>query len=78
MQQSAELVGSVHTLSELLLRGMGSRSEFHLRVAMEAASREGVGGVIAIQIPSKGKGLAECVYTTGVVEISARWPEVAA
>lgn len=61
--QNAEVIRLAHEFGEQLLRsGIGPRSLFHLKVAHEAASSEGVGGVLVVQIPSRAKERVEFSY----------------
>lgn len=42
-------------LGKLILAGMGSRSRWALRAALDAANTEGVGGVLHVKIPTTSK-----------------------
>lgn len=74
-----ELATLAQEVAELLARGMGPRSLFNLHVALNAVQRDGVGGMLAIQLPTRPKGHVECLYTMGSeIELSMRWSNKAA
>lgn len=63
----AELVNMI------LAAGLGARSRWALKAAADAAGTEGIGGVLVIQIPPKGKDHCEMSFTIGTVEVTTKW-----
>ena len=54
-------------------QGLGARSRWALTAAAEAAKTEGIGGILVVRIPPKGKELVDMSFTIGKVEVISRW-----
>lgn len=67
-----ELAQLATLLSETVLRGMGPRSMFALKVGLEAAQVEGITGVVSLKIPAKQKDYIDVIFTAGPVDITTR------
>lgn len=71
--EQGETEGVLALLGKITGGGIGSRSQFALRTAADAAGTEGIGGVIVIKIPPKCKDYVDVDFTIGVVEVVSRW-----
>jgi hypothetical protein len=60
-------------LSELIAEGLGSRSTWALRAAIDAAQSKDVAGVLVIKIPPNTKDRLDVTFTIGVVDVISRW-----
>lgn len=56
-----------------LMKGMGARSRWALKAAIEAADTEGLGGVCVLMIPTKTKDYIDVTFTCGTVDVISRW-----
>lgn len=68
-----ELETLASKIADLVRHGMGSRSQWALRTALDAAETEGVAGVLSLQLPGKCKEQPEVMFTIGTVELVQRW-----
>lgn len=60
-------------LARIIEAGVPARSRWALNAAAEAAITEGIGGILVVQIPPKGKDLVDITFTIGMVEVVSRW-----
>lgn len=66
LEQLAERMG------ELIRRGMGARSRWALRAALDAAEVDGVAGLVTLNVPAR-KARCDVSFTIGTVEVVQRW-----
>lgn len=60
-------------VANLVRHGMGARSKWALRAALDAAETEGIAGMLMLKIPSKPKDLPDVAFCIGPVELVQRW-----
>lgn len=60
-------------VANLVRHGMGVRSKWALRAALDAAETEGVAGLLLLKIPSKSKDLPDASFCIGQVDVVQRW-----
>lgn len=60
-------------LAQIIEEGVPARSRWALNAAADAAITEGIGGILVIKIPPKGKDLVDIQFTIGIVEVVHRW-----
>lgn len=73
-EQQHEVRQLADRLAEMLLsRGVGGRSRWALRTALDAAETGGVAGMMCIAISGKGKDHLDVSFTVGEVDLITRW-----
>jgi hypothetical protein len=73
VEHDEELETLALKIADFVRHGMGSRSKWALRAALDAAETEGVAGVLALKIPSKGKDQPDVMFCVGSVDLVQRW-----
>jgi hypothetical protein len=68
-----ELDALATRLGDQVRAGLGTRSRWALRAALDAAEAEGIAGVLVLQISPKVKDHPEVQFTIGDVELISRW-----
>lgn len=68
-----ELQHLAQELGEMVLAGLGVRSRWALRTAIDAARTEGISGVLVVTVPAKERDYCEVSFTVGIVDIIERW-----
>jgi hypothetical protein len=69
----SELVSLTEGLGAVLGSGLGVRSRWALRTAIDAARSDGISGVLVVKIPAKGAEFCDVNFTVGSVELVERW-----
>lgn len=73
MDEVDELEKLAVKVADLVRHGMGVRSKWALRAALDAAETEGIAGVLALKIPSKNKEQPDVIFCVGQVDVVQRW-----
>lgn len=68
-----ELQDLARRVGEVIIRGLGTRSTWALRTALDAAETEGVAGMCVMKIPAKSKEFVDVTFTIGRVDLISRW-----
>jgi hypothetical protein len=68
-----EIEGLADRLAEQITKGLGVRSAWALKAALDAGDADGVAGVIVFTIPAKCKDHVDVSFTIGTVDITTRW-----
>lgn len=59
--------------STMIMKGLGSRSQFALRTSIDADHSEGITGACVLWIPSRFADRLDVTFTIGDVELLSRW-----
>lgn len=68
-----ELEALAERMARLVRAGMGSRSRWALRAALDAAETDGIAGVLSLKLQSKPKDQPDVMFCVGTVEVIQRW-----
>lgn len=68
-----ELTQLANRLAEIIVRGLGTRSQWALRTALDAADTEGIAGLAVLRVPPKNKDFIDITFTVGTVDVISRW-----
>lgn len=72
-EDTAALELLAQRLGEKILAGLGPRSQWALRTALDAMDTDGVAGVLVVTVPAKCKERLDVSFTVGTVDVISRW-----
>ena len=70
-QDGLEALGK--RLAERIIQGLGTRSAWALRAAVDAGETPDIAGIIVIKVPPKNSDRLDITFTIGTVDVTTRW-----